>query len=152
MSFLDGKQKHPGWALRTKDGDWLSFAHGWHLAEDAFYTRIFDTQEDAIDNLKDMQGDFNDGIECDVVPAWEPLCGQLRHEVKTTTTVLTALKRIVMFILKMRVQLPDGTITKLPLVWKLETGESVATFETFDKAIEWVTYCLPGHPDIEEVE
>lgn len=57
-----------------------------------------------------------------------------------------------MFILKVRVQLPDGTITKLPLVWKLADGEKVATFETFDKAIEWVSSCLPGHPDIEEVD
>lgn len=57
-----------------------------------------------------------------------------------------------MFILKVRVQLPDGTITKLPLVWRINGNESVASFETFDGAIEWISHCLPGHPDIEEVD
>jgi hypothetical protein len=85
MDFMNGKQEHPGWALRTKDGCWMSFAHGWHIAEDAFYAKIFKTEEDAIYHLKDMQGDFRNGIDCDVVPAWEPLCGQLRHEVKMLT-------------------------------------------------------------------
>jgi hypothetical protein len=62
-----------------------------------------------------------------------------------------------MFIMKVRIQLPDGTITKLPLVWKLKhekTGKfyrEVAHWDTYDEAIEWLTYCLPGHPDIEEV-
>lgn len=61
-----------------------------------------------------------------------------------------------MFILKVRIQLPDGTITKLPLVWRLknEAGEfyeEIAHWDTWDKALEWVVYCMPGHPDIEEV-
>jgi hypothetical protein len=34
---------------------------------------------------------------------------------------------------------------------KTAKGERVATFATFEKAVEWVTYCLPGSPDIEEV-
>lgn len=55
-----------------------------------------------------------------------------------------------MFVLKIRVQLPDGTITRLPLVWKVDGKTEVAKFDTFAKAIEWVTHCLPGHPDIEE--
>lgn len=56
-----------------------------------------------------------------------------------------------MFILKMRVQLSDGTITKLPLVLKTKEGEKVASFSSFDEAVEWVIYCLPGLPDIEEI-
>lgn len=55
-----------------------------------------------------------------------------------------------MFILKIRVQLPDGTVTQLPFVIKTEKGEHVARFPTFDKAVEWVAYCLPGSPDIVE--
>jgi hypothetical protein len=58
-----------------------------------------------------------------------------------------------MFILKMKVQLPDGTIAKLPLVVHFKNQEpKVASFATFDDAIEWITCCLPGSPDIEEVE
>ncbi len=58
-----------------------------------------------------------------------------------------------MFILKMRVQLPDGTITKLPLVVHFKNQEpKVASFATFDEAIDWIVACLPGSPDIEEVE
>lgn len=79
------KQEHPGWALQTKEGSWLSYAHGWHTLEDAFYARIFKTQEAAKEALADMQEDFVGGIECDIVPAWEPLCGKLRHEVKELT-------------------------------------------------------------------
>lgn len=62
-----------------------------------------------------------------------------------------------MFILKVRIQLPDGTITKLPLVWRLkdkktgEVYEEIAHWDTFDKVIEWKTWCLPFHPDVEEV-
>lgn len=80
------RQEHPGWALQTKKGGWLSYAHGWHVLEDAFYARIFPTQEAAKDALADAQEDFVGGIECDIVPAWEPLCGKLRHEVKSLTT------------------------------------------------------------------
>jgi hypothetical protein len=76
------RQAHPGWSLLTKDGNWLSYAHGWHVVEDAFYARIFHSEEAAKEALVDMQEDFQGGIECDIVPAWEPLCGQLRHEVK----------------------------------------------------------------------
>jgi len=57
-----------------------------------------------------------------------------------------------MFILKVQVQLPDGTITRLPLVLDTKNGRKLASFETWDEAIEWITYCLPGHPDIEEIE
>lgn len=82
MSMFEGKQEHPGWALQTKDGFWLAYAHGWHLSEDAFYAKIFGSEEAARRELKDMQEDFEGGIECDIVPAWEPLCGKLRFEVK----------------------------------------------------------------------
>lgn len=86
MSLFEGKQEHPGWSLQTKEGHWLAYAHGWHVSENAFYARIFATEEAAKEALADMQEDFQGGIECDIVPAWEPLCGQLRHEVKTLTT------------------------------------------------------------------
>lgn len=84
MNF-EGKQAHPGWALQTKDSYWVAYAHGWHVAEDAFYAKIFSSEEDAKRDLKDMQDDFQDGIECNIVPAWEPLCGRLRHKVKELT-------------------------------------------------------------------
>jgi hypothetical protein len=83
MSMFEGKQEHPGWALLTKEGNWLAYAHGWHVSENAFYARIFASKSDAKEALDDMQDDFIGGIQCDIVPAWEPLCGQLRHEVKT---------------------------------------------------------------------
>jgi hypothetical protein len=85
MNMFEGKQEHPGWALQTKEGDWLAYGHGWHISEDAFYARIFPTQEEAQRELKDMQEDFVGGIECDIVPAWEPACGKLRHEVRVLT-------------------------------------------------------------------
>lgn len=81
MSYK-GKQAHPGWALQTKNGNWVAYAHGWFTVENAFYAKIFDTQEYAREELKDMQEDFEGGIECDIVPAWEPLCGKLRFEVE----------------------------------------------------------------------
>lgn len=56
-----------------------------------------------------------------------------------------------MFILLVRVKLPDGTISKCPLVLNTKDGEKVASFHTFDKAIEFVAHCLPGLPDIEEI-
>jgi len=85
MSMFEGKQEHPGWALQTKDGFWLAYAHGWHLSEDAFYAKIFSSEEVALRELAEMQEDFVGGIVCDIVPAWEPVCGQLRHEVKVLT-------------------------------------------------------------------
>lgn len=57
-----------------------------------------------------------------------------------------------MFILKVQVLLSDGSITRLPLVLDTEDGKKIASFTTFDKAIEWVSCCLPGHPDIEEIK
>lgn len=80
MTLFEGKQEHPGWALRTKEGNWLAYAHGWHIATDAFYARIFTTELQATKALDDMQEDFVGGIECDIVPAWEPMCGKLRYE------------------------------------------------------------------------
>ena len=85
LHFMEGKQEHPGWALQSKEGYWMAYGHGWHQSEDAFYARIFKTPEAAQEALKDMQEDFEGGIECDIVPAWEPACGKLRHEVRTLT-------------------------------------------------------------------
>ena len=85
MNMFEGKQEHPGWALQSKEGYWMAYGHGWHQSEDAFYARIFATPEEAQRELKDMQEDFVGGIECDIVPAWEPACGKLRHEVKVLT-------------------------------------------------------------------
>lgn len=85
MNPYEGKQKHPGWALQTKEGCWVAYAHGYFTVEDAFYARIYSSQEDAQYHLKDMQEDFVGGIECDIVPAWEPACGKLRHEVRVLT-------------------------------------------------------------------
>lgn len=81
--MFEGKQEHPGWALQTEEGNWLAYAHGWHISENAFYARIFSTEESAKEALADAQEDFQGGVLCSIVPAWEPLCGQLRHEVKT---------------------------------------------------------------------
>lgn len=90
MSLFEGKQEHPGWALQSKEGYWMAYGHGWHQSEDAFYAKIFSSKEDAAKALEYMQDDFVGGIECDIVPAWEPLCGRLRHEVK----VLTAANKV----------------------------------------------------------
>lgn len=59
-----------------------------------------------------------------------------------------------MFILKVKVQLPDGTIDKLPLAVQFKGMDKpeIAKFKSFDEAIEWCTYCLPGSPDIEEIK
>lgn len=82
MNPYDGKQEHPGFALQTQEGHWIAYAHGWFTAEDAFYAKIFTSIQEAESNLSDMQEDFQGGIKCNVVPAWEPLVGKLRHEVK----------------------------------------------------------------------
>lgn len=80
--LLEGKQEHPGWALLSKEGNWLCYAHGWHLSKNAFYAKIFGSEEQAREELKYMQEDFEGGIECDIIPAWEPLCGKLRFQVE----------------------------------------------------------------------
>lgn len=88
--FETKKQEHPGWALQTKKGSWLCYAHGWHLVEDAFYAKIFSSIEDASEALIDLKDDFDSSLEADIVPAWEPLCGKLRFEVaelKTANTI-----------------------------------------------------------------
>jgi|SRR5277367_1294686 len=85
MNSYKGKQEHPGWALQAKGGHWVAYAHGWFTAENAFYARIFDSEKSAREALLDMQEDFQGGIECNIVPAWEPACGKLRHEVEVLT-------------------------------------------------------------------
>lgn len=85
MNPYEGKQEHPGWALQTKEGNWIAYAHGYFVVEDAFYASTYASQEKAGHALKDMQEDFVGGIECDIVPAWEPACGKLRHQVKVLT-------------------------------------------------------------------
>jgi hypothetical protein len=82
MNPYEGKQKHPGFALQTKEGHWIAYAHGWFTAEDAFYAHIFTSIQEAESNLLDMQEDFKGGIHARVVVAWEPACGKLRHEVR----------------------------------------------------------------------
>lgn len=74
------KQEHPGWAIQT-DGLWLSYAHGWHVAKDGFFARIFSTEHDAHQAALEAQEDFQGGFEYTIVVAWEPLCAKLRREV-----------------------------------------------------------------------
>ena len=81
MSYK-GKQEHPGWAFQTKEGNWVAYAHGYFVVENAFYAKMVGSEKQAREELKYMQEDFEGGIECDIVPAWEPLCGKLRFEVK----------------------------------------------------------------------
>lgn len=85
MNPYEGKQEHPGFALQTKEGYWVAYAHGWFIAEDAFYAQVFTSVQEAESNLVDMQEDFQGGIKCNIVPAWEPACGKLRHQVRVLT-------------------------------------------------------------------
>lgn len=75
------RNRHPGWAVRFVDGSWLAYGHGWHLFEDAFYARIFSSAQEAEDAVKDAAEDFTKLDDYDIVPAWEPVCEQLRHDV-----------------------------------------------------------------------
>lgn len=77
------RNKHPGWAVRTKTGHWLSYAHGFHLSEDAFYARVVDSEEDAKHLIKQACEDFGNSVLFSVVLAWEPLCEQLRFQVSS---------------------------------------------------------------------
>ena len=77
------RQAPPGWAVRTKTGHWLSYAHGYHLEDDAFFARLKDTEVDAAYMAADAQEDFKGGFEYDIVVAWEPLCEKLRHQVSS---------------------------------------------------------------------
>ncbi len=73
--------RHPGWAVRFADGSWLAYGHGWHLFDDAFYARLFSSAEEAEKAVKEAAGDFIKLDEYDIVPGWEPVCEQLRHDV-----------------------------------------------------------------------
>jgi hypothetical protein len=80
---------HPGWAVQFEDGTWLGGAHGWFRSEDPFYADVYESEKDAqryLDDLrkdKDEQGYYN--LPAQIVPAWQPLCENLRHEVRTLT-------------------------------------------------------------------
>lgn len=76
------RKHHPGWSVQFEDGSWLGGAHGWYRSDDAFYADIYDTEEEAHNNLKYIQKDKSEGeyfaLPAKVVPAWEPLCESLR--------------------------------------------------------------------------
>lgn len=78
---------HPGWAVRFSDGTWLGGAHGWFRTEDAFYADIYESKKDAEGYLKHVREDKHDAeyfaLDAEIVPAWEPLCENLRLEIST---------------------------------------------------------------------
>ena len=77
-------QEHPGWAIRDKrDGEWVAYAHGFFFVKDAFYADVSASKEEAEVTLKSVLDDYQDSdLALEIVPAWEPLCGKLRHRVK----------------------------------------------------------------------
>ena len=80
------RQSHPGWAVKFSDGTWLGGAHGWFRHDDAFFADIFDSKEEAEHYIK-VAG-FDDtslNLESEAIPAWEPLCESLRHDVAMLT-------------------------------------------------------------------
>lgn len=81
------RNAHPGWAVRFVDNTWLGGAHGWFRTDDAFFADIYSSKEDGERYLTDLRttqrnfyGDEFD-IEAEVIPAWEPICETLRHDV-----------------------------------------------------------------------
>lgn len=75
------RNSHPGWAVRFVDGSWLAYGHGWHLFDDAFYAKCFSSAQEAEDAVKQAAEDYTKLDEYDIVPAWEPVAEQLRHDV-----------------------------------------------------------------------
>lgn len=75
------RNSHPGWAVRFVDGSWLAYGHGWHLFTDAFYAKRFSSAEEAEKAVKEAAEDYIKLDDYDIVPAWEPVAEQLRHEV-----------------------------------------------------------------------
>ena len=54
------------------------------------------------------------------------------------------------FVLKVMVQLPDGTKAFLPACKYTDKGFSVAQFNTKQEARNWGEFCLPGETEIHE--
>jgi hypothetical protein len=82
------RQTHPGWAVLFEDGTWLSSAHGYFQADDAFYGLLWNSVEEAERNAQDALSDWGrtedvTGYKYTVVLGWQPLCEKLRHDVST---------------------------------------------------------------------
>jgi hypothetical protein len=75
------RNSHPGWAVRFEDGSWLAYGHGWHQFTDAFYARLFDSAEKAEEAVKEAAKDWGLDEEYDIIPGWQPVAEQLRHDV-----------------------------------------------------------------------
>lgn len=80
------RQAHPGWAVQFEDGSWLSSAHGYFQADDAFYGLLWNSPEEAESNAKEAIADWGDGegtpiLSYSIVIGWEPLCEKLRLNV-----------------------------------------------------------------------
>ncbi len=85
------RNAHPGWAVKFENGTWLSIAHGVDMATDAFYANTYETKEEATLTATSCygDGDIPNTIGFEVIPAWEPLCERLRHDVRELTTLNT---------------------------------------------------------------
>lgn len=82
------RQAHPGWAVLFDDGTWLSSAHGYFQADDAFYGLLWDSPEEAEANAKDAISDWGrtediSDYKYTVVVGWQPLCEKLRLDVSS---------------------------------------------------------------------
>lgn len=81
------RNAHPGWSVQFEDGTWLGGAHGWFRTEDAFYADIYESEARAADLLEDIRKDSSYGddfqLQAKIIPAWEPLCENLRFRVKS---------------------------------------------------------------------
>lgn len=75
--------KHPGWAIRFADDDWLTYGHGWCGGPPSLAT-IFKTEDEAQKILKEELNEPGDEAG-KVVVAWEPLVAKLQDEVERLT-------------------------------------------------------------------
>jgi hypothetical protein len=74
------RNSHPGWAVQYEDGSWLAYGHGWHQFTDAFYARLYPSEQAARNSAEEAAEDFP-GDKYNIVPGWEPVAEQLRHDV-----------------------------------------------------------------------
>lgn len=81
---IEEQGAHPGWAIKFEDGTWLGGAHGWFRSEEAFYADIYDSKEEALQNLKCVRSTYHDdgsfNLSAEAVEAWQPICESLRHK------------------------------------------------------------------------
>lgn len=70
---------HPGWAVKTPDGEWVCSAHGYFSSKDPFYAKICKIKEDAEIFLKAATEDGFKDLE--IVVGWEPYCAKLLFEI-----------------------------------------------------------------------